>query len=204
MSHPSTFTTSSMPPEPGSLVALRRKARQLRAQAASIRQFARYADGGAYYQEIKNAERRGGLTPASARELVAHGHQVLIESTAGHGIGAADETYVEAGARIEMVLDQQYNRSGAHNLGRFRLMASDDPAMPLEGMPAGVLAALRQPPERRDAQAAKAVADYYRSVDPGLARHVKLLADHVEGASEQRFSFFGRLGVTLDFPIERR
>jgi alanine dehydrogenase len=51
-------------------------------------------------KEIKNAERRVGLTPASARELVAHGHQVLIESTAGHGIGAADETYVEAGARI--------------------------------------------------------------------------------------------------------
>ncbi len=51
-------------------------------------------------KEIKKAERRVGLTPASVRELVAHGHQVLVESGAGIGIGAADEAYVAAGARI--------------------------------------------------------------------------------------------------------
>ena len=51
-------------------------------------------------KEIKKAERRVGLTPASVRELVAHGHQVLVESGAGSGIGAADEAYVAAGARI--------------------------------------------------------------------------------------------------------
>ncbi|MDR9451112.1 MAG: alanine dehydrogenase [Acidimicrobiia bacterium] len=51
-------------------------------------------------KEIKRAERRVGLTPASVRELVAHGHQVLVESGAGIGIGAADEAYVAAGARI--------------------------------------------------------------------------------------------------------
>ena len=33
--------------------------------------------------EIKNAEKRVGLTPASVRELVAHGHEVLIEKSAG-------------------------------------------------------------------------------------------------------------------------
>ena len=51
-------------------------------------------------KEIKKAERRVGLTPASVRELVAHGHEVLVESTAGIGIGAADDDYAAAGARI--------------------------------------------------------------------------------------------------------
>ena len=51
-------------------------------------------------KEIKRAERRVGLTPASVRELVAHGHQVLVESGAGIGIGAVDEAYVAVGARI--------------------------------------------------------------------------------------------------------
>ena len=51
-------------------------------------------------KEIKNHEYRVGLTPESARELVAHGHVVMIESGAGLGIGATDEHYSIAGARI--------------------------------------------------------------------------------------------------------
>ncbi len=51
-------------------------------------------------KEIKKAERRVGLTPSSVRELVAHGHEVLVEATAGAGIGASDDVYVAAGARI--------------------------------------------------------------------------------------------------------
>ena len=50
--------------------------------------------------EIKSAERRVGLTPASVRELVAHGHDVLVEHGAGAGIGATDGDYVAAGARL--------------------------------------------------------------------------------------------------------
>ena len=50
--------------------------------------------------EIKSGERRVGLTPESAAELVAHGHEVLIQSGAGDGIGAADDDYVEGGATI--------------------------------------------------------------------------------------------------------
>ncbi|MEL6708057.1 MAG: alanine dehydrogenase [Pseudomonadota bacterium] len=50
--------------------------------------------------EIKNHEYRVGLTPESARELVTHGHEVWIQSGAGHGIGAFDEDYVDAGAKI--------------------------------------------------------------------------------------------------------
>ena len=41
-------------------------------------------------REIKNHEYRVGLTPESARELTARGHEVWIESGAGLGIGASD------------------------------------------------------------------------------------------------------------------
>jgi alanine dehydrogenase len=51
-------------------------------------------------KEIKTHEYRVGLTPASVRELVAHGHQVWVESQAGAGIGADDEAYRQAGAII--------------------------------------------------------------------------------------------------------
>lgn len=52
-------------------------------------------------KEIKNHEYRVGLTPESARELVAHGHEVWVEAGAGSGIGAADADYVSAGAVIK-------------------------------------------------------------------------------------------------------
>ncbi|AQZ52660.1 alanine dehydrogenase [Martelella mediterranea] len=51
-------------------------------------------------REIKNHEYRVGLTPASVREYVAHGHQVIIETGAGEGIGAGDDAYRAAGATI--------------------------------------------------------------------------------------------------------
>ncbi|OYW16679.1 alanine dehydrogenase [Novosphingobium sp.] len=52
-------------------------------------------------REIKNHEYRVGLTPESARELVAHGHEVWVETGAGLGIGAADAAYEAAGATIK-------------------------------------------------------------------------------------------------------
>ncbi|MGV0818804.1 alanine dehydrogenase [Martelella sp. AMO21009] len=51
-------------------------------------------------KEIKNHEYRVGLTPASVREYVAHGHQVIVETGAGAGIGAGDDAYRAAGATI--------------------------------------------------------------------------------------------------------
>ena len=51
-------------------------------------------------REIKTHEYRVGLTPESARELVAHGHEVLVENGAGVGIGAGDQDYVAAGATL--------------------------------------------------------------------------------------------------------
>ena len=51
-------------------------------------------------KEIKNHEYRVGLTPGSVREYVAHGHEVLVETGAGAGIGADDNAYRAAGAAI--------------------------------------------------------------------------------------------------------
>jgi alanine dehydrogenase len=51
-------------------------------------------------KEIKNHEYRVGLTPGAVREYVAHGHEVLIETKAGAGIGADDDAYRATGAKI--------------------------------------------------------------------------------------------------------
>ncbi len=51
-------------------------------------------------KEIKIHEYRVGLVPASVRELVHHGHSVLVETGAGAGIGCGDDVYRAAGAEI--------------------------------------------------------------------------------------------------------
>jgi alanine dehydrogenase len=50
--------------------------------------------------EIKEDEYRVALTPAGARELAEHGHQVLLQAGAGEGSALADETYTAQGATI--------------------------------------------------------------------------------------------------------
>jgi len=62
-------------------------------------------------KEIKSAERRVGLTPASVRELVAHGHEVIVETGAGIGIAASDDDYVAAGASIAGTADEVWAKS---------------------------------------------------------------------------------------------
>jgi len=51
-------------------------------------------------KEIKVLENRVGLTPGSVREVVAHGHEVLVEHNAGQGIGMDDDAYRKAGAKV--------------------------------------------------------------------------------------------------------
>jgi alanine dehydrogenase len=51
-------------------------------------------------KEIKSQEFRVGLTPGAAREYVAAGHDVVVETQAGAGIGADDAAYEKVGARI--------------------------------------------------------------------------------------------------------
>ncbi len=51
-------------------------------------------------KEVKTHEYRVGLVPASVRELVHHGHRVMIETQAGAGIGFTDDDYRAAGAEV--------------------------------------------------------------------------------------------------------
>lgn len=51
-------------------------------------------------KEIKVQEHRVGLIPASVREVVAHGHQVLVETGAAERQGISDADYERAGAKI--------------------------------------------------------------------------------------------------------
>jgi alanine dehydrogenase len=51
-------------------------------------------------KEIKNHEYRVGMVPASVCELINHGHQIIVESNAGSGIGFSDDDYLAMGAEI--------------------------------------------------------------------------------------------------------
>jgi alanine dehydrogenase len=51
-------------------------------------------------REIKIHEYRVGLVPAGVRELVSHGHEVIVETRGGEGIGLGDTHYKQAGAQI--------------------------------------------------------------------------------------------------------
>jgi len=51
-------------------------------------------------KEIKNHEYRVGLTPAGVRELIAAGHQVLVQHAAGAAIGLSDTDYLRVGATL--------------------------------------------------------------------------------------------------------
>ena len=51
-------------------------------------------------KEIKSKENRVAMTPAGVEQMVARGHAVIVETTAGEGSGFSDEAYVKAGAAI--------------------------------------------------------------------------------------------------------
>ncbi|HKX74957.1 MAG TPA: alanine dehydrogenase [Acidimicrobiia bacterium] len=51
-------------------------------------------------REVKTAEYRVAITPVGVRELVDHGHQVMIERHAGEGSTIHDEEFAEQGAHI--------------------------------------------------------------------------------------------------------
>ncbi|HEX3862026.1 MAG TPA: alanine dehydrogenase [Stellaceae bacterium] len=51
-------------------------------------------------KEVKTHEYRVGLVPGSVREMVHHGHKVVVETGAGAGIGFDDAAYRKAGAEI--------------------------------------------------------------------------------------------------------
>ena len=51
-------------------------------------------------RELKDNEYRVAITPGGVRELVVHGHEVVIEKNAGSGSSIADDDFDRAGATI--------------------------------------------------------------------------------------------------------
>ena len=51
-------------------------------------------------KEIKTLEFRVGMTPAGVYDVVHDGHEVVVETNAGAGIGVTDADYEAAGATV--------------------------------------------------------------------------------------------------------
>ena len=62
-------------------------------------------------KEIKNHEYRVGMTPTSVRECVQNGHQVIVETQAGAGIGRSDDDYKTAGAEVVQQAAEIFERA---------------------------------------------------------------------------------------------
>lgn len=62
-------------------------------------------------REIKNNEYRVGLVLSGVKALKQHGHTVLVQSMAGHGVGIDDEEYKKAGATIVETAKEIYSKS---------------------------------------------------------------------------------------------
>src|SRR4051812_27139700 len=62
-------------------------------------------------KEIKNKENRVGMVVAGVRALTNSGHKVLVQSTAGQGVGISDEDYRRAGAVLIATAKELYDRS---------------------------------------------------------------------------------------------
>jgi alanine dehydrogenase len=62
-------------------------------------------------KEIKNNENRVALTPAGVSELVAHGHKVYVQATAGDGSGFKDDEYTQAGAEMLGTIEEVYAKA---------------------------------------------------------------------------------------------
>jgi alanine dehydrogenase len=62
-------------------------------------------------KEIKADEYRVGLIPSAVKELVARGHEVMVETLAGEGAGIGDAEYAAAGARVVANADPIFQRA---------------------------------------------------------------------------------------------
>lgn len=59
-------------------------------------------------KEIKNNENRVGATPGGVKEMIAHGHIVYVQLSAGEGSGFPDSEYEAAGAIILPTIEDVY------------------------------------------------------------------------------------------------
>ncbi len=62
-------------------------------------------------KEIKTHEYRVGMLPYCVQELVSRGHQVVVQSTAGDGVGISDNEYISAGAIIAATAEDVFVRA---------------------------------------------------------------------------------------------
>jgi alanine dehydrogenase len=62
-------------------------------------------------KEIKTHEYRVGLVPSSARELIHNGHQVLVQTGAGTGIGFDDNAYKAVGCEIAATAEDVFAKA---------------------------------------------------------------------------------------------
>ena len=60
-------------------------------------------------KEIKILEYRVGMVPAGVRELVHDGHEVIVETNAGAGIGMTDADYEAAGAKVVSTANEVFD-----------------------------------------------------------------------------------------------
>ena len=62
-------------------------------------------------KEVKVHEYRVGLVPSSVHETIVHGHQVMVETGAGNGIGCTDADYEAAGAQIAANAEEVFEKA---------------------------------------------------------------------------------------------
>jgi alanine dehydrogenase len=62
-------------------------------------------------REIKTLEYRVGMVPAGVRELVHDGHEVIVETNAGAGIGMTDDDYIAAGAKVAATAKEVFDQA---------------------------------------------------------------------------------------------
>lgn len=62
-------------------------------------------------REIKTLEYRVGMVPAGVSELVHDGHEVIVETNAGAGIGLTDADYEKAGAKVVASAEEVFERA---------------------------------------------------------------------------------------------
>jgi alanine dehydrogenase len=67
-------------------------------------------------KEVKNHEYRVAITPIGVHELVAHGHEVVVERGAGVGSQISDEEYAGAGAKVVGTPEEAWGTDGGVDL----------------------------------------------------------------------------------------
>lgn len=106
----------------------------------------------------------------------------------------AEPISMAADARLTVRLKHE-SIYAQHNIGRFRLSlaSGDKPTLQDQGLPDGVVAALGVTADKRDADQQKALADYYRTIDPTLNQ----LRQQVKAAESEKTNFQKTVRTTL-------